>query len=100
MNKSIVKLGIVALLLLVIILLSSCVSNNKKVSEEPVMNVTSETDRRFSSYYLGCIEGFITTYDLKGYCRPQGMDGQAFFKTLKETCTFKATIYSLSVDEK
>lgn len=46
-----------------------------------------------TSFYTGCIDGWIVAYEQGWYVRPENMTGKQVFKQLKVECTKKAKIY-------
>jgi hypothetical protein len=50
-------------------------------------------DVQQSSFYTGCIDGWIVTYEAGWYVRPKGMTGHDVFKKLKKDCAKKADLY-------
>ena len=50
-------------------------------------------DLQTSSFYTGCIDGWIVSYEAGWYVRPKNKTGKEVFEQLKKTCKKKTEIY-------
>ena len=79
-------------LLILFVLVASCGKNDVVKKDRTYDQFV--VDNKLSSYYSGCIDGFMGVYELGAYERPKEWEtAREAFGNIKKMCVFKSYIY-------